>query len=280
MQCREIRYLAILDCYKVGTLGAGFPDMPALKVARKHDMRMLVKDLRFMDVAQRPIVVSLGHQLIERARGVGLVLGRASECGMQYADIERAGHGIGIAGYQIVGYLPLPEALPVQRNLQFIEDKAVRLACGEDLHVIWQTQTPGDLTFSVMVAVKDERTDAGLGELAHLVNEEQARVEVAPVTVIKITGYDDEGDLLVDRLSDEIVKGFAGRRPDSLRRRSRVSREPYERAVDMNIRGVDEAKGCHVIPKCIFPLLRSQQSYLYRCRSPRQPAMQAGPRKS
>ena len=42
-------------------------------------------------------------------------------------------------------------------------------------------------------------------------------MKVAPIAVIKVAGYDDKGDLLVNRLSDEIVKGFAGRRPDSLR---------------------------------------------------------------
>jgi hypothetical protein len=41
-------------------------------------------------------------------------------------------------------------------------------------------------------------------------------MKIAPVTVIKVAGYDDKCDLLVNRLSDEIVKGFAGRRSNSL----------------------------------------------------------------
>jgi len=49
-----------------------------------------------------------------------------------------------------------------------------------------------------------------------LEREEQAGMKIAPVTVIKVAGYDDKGDLLVNRLSDEIVEGFAGRRSNSL----------------------------------------------------------------
>ena len=68
-----------------------------------------------------------------------------------------------------------------------------------------------------MIAIENEGLDAGLGEPAHLKRKEQASMKVAPIAVIKVAGYDDKGDLLVNRLSDEIVKGFAGRRPDSLR---------------------------------------------------------------
>jgi hypothetical protein len=43
-------------------------------------------------------------------------------------------------------------------------------------------------------------------------------MKVTPVAVIKVARYDDKGHLLVNSLSDEIVKGLAGRRPDSLGR--------------------------------------------------------------
>lgn len=41
-------------------------------------------------------------------------------------------------------------------------------------------------------------------------------MKIAPVAVIKVTGYYDKGDLLVDRLPDEIIKCLSRCRPDSL----------------------------------------------------------------
>jgi hypothetical protein len=61
MQRREINYLPILDGDKMRALGAVFSDMTALKIAGKHDMRMLVKDLAVMDMPKSPVVVSLGE---------------------------------------------------------------------------------------------------------------------------------------------------------------------------------------------------------------------------
>ena len=79
-------------------------------------------------------------------------------------------------------------------------------------------------------------------------------MKVAPVAIIKIPGNDDKGDLLVNRMTDKTVKCFASCRPDSLGSRPLVSREPYERAVDMNVRGMDKAERCHLSPLFISVL--------------------------
>jgi len=64
-----------------------------------------------------------------------------------------------------------------------------------------------------VITVKDESSDAGLREPAHLERKEKAGMKVAPVAVIEVAGYDDKGNTLVNRLSDEIVKSVAGCRP-------------------------------------------------------------------
>jgi hypothetical protein len=146
---------------------------------------------------------------------------------MQHADIVHARHRIGIAGHKVVCDIALPEALAVQRYLQFVEDKAVGFTRGEYAHVIRKGQAFRDLTFGVVIAVKDESLDASLGEPAHLEGKEETGMEVAPVTVIEVAGNDDKGDLLVNRLSDKIVKGLAGRGSDALSGRSFMPRKTY-----------------------------------------------------
>ena len=48
-----------------------------------------------------------------------------------------------------------------------------------------------------MITVKDESSDAGLREPAHLERKEKAGMKVAPVAVIEVAGYDDKGNTLV-----------------------------------------------------------------------------------
>lgn len=69
---------------------------------------------------------------------------------------------------------------------------------------------------------------------------------------VEVSGYDDKGDMLVNRLPDKTVKGLAGRGPDALSGRSFMPRETYEQAVDMNVRGMDKAERCHSSPPCVY----------------------------
>ena len=153
MQRREFRNLPILDRHEVGALGAGLPDMPALEITREYDMRMLVKDLSIMDMTESPIVVSLGNEFIDGTRSIVLVARRATQRRVQDADIEHAGLGIGIAGHEVVGDIALSEALAVQRDLEFIENKGLSLAGREGIHIVRETQAFGDLTFCIVIAI-------------------------------------------------------------------------------------------------------------------------------
>jgi len=190
--------------------------MPALEIAGKYDMRILVKDLPIMDMTESPVVVPLGNEFVEAARGVVLVAYRASQGRMQDSHIEHVGHGIRIIGHEIVGNIALPKTVSMQGDFEFIEYKGIGLVCGENYYIVTEAQTFGDLTFRIMIAIKDEGPNPGLGKPAHLHREEQARMKVAPVAVIKITGYHYKGDLLVNRLLDEIIERLSCRRPDSL----------------------------------------------------------------
>src|SRR6201999_4344658 len=57
--------------------------VPALQVAGEHGPGFCAHALAAMDVAERPVVVTLAFQLIERARRIRLVTGAAIDRGVE-----------------------------------------------------------------------------------------------------------------------------------------------------------------------------------------------------
>src|SRR5271154_3096832 len=92
-------------------LGTGLADVPALDVAREYDGRLLVQDLALMDVPQRPVVVSLGNQSVDRAGGIVAVTIATRRAGMQQTDVEAALLGDGIGFREVFGNCLGGEAL-------------------------------------------------------------------------------------------------------------------------------------------------------------------------
>ncbi len=73
-------------------------------------------------------------------------------------------------------------------------------------------------------------------------DEKKAGLIVPPIAVIKIAGDDDEGDLLFDCLTYEIVESNAGRSANAFGSGALVSGQTLERTVKMNVASMDEAK--------------------------------------
>ena len=144
------------------------PDMPPLEIAGKDYVRILVKDLPGMDMTESPVVVSLANEFIESARGVVLVACHSAQCSMQDADIEHATYRIGIARHEVVGDVALPEALPVQRDIECFENESLRLAVREGLYIARKTEAFSNLTFRIVIAIENKGLDVGLGEPSHL----------------------------------------------------------------------------------------------------------------
>ena len=99
----------------------------------------------------------------------------------------------------------------MQRDLQLVECKCLRLACAEDMHVIGQVEPPGDLAFGIVIAVEQVDRDTFLVEPPHLRDEEQPGLVVPPVAVIQIPGDDNKIGLLLDDQSNQRIKRLAGR---------------------------------------------------------------------
>jgi hypothetical protein len=93
-----------------------------------------------------------------------------------------------------------------------------------------------------MIAIEQEDRDSGLCETTHLPDEKKAGLIVPPIAVIEVTSDDDEGDLLFDRLADEVIERDARCGPDSFSGRALLPGKSLERTIKMNVAGVNEAK--------------------------------------
>jgi hypothetical protein len=93
-----------------------------------------------------------------------------------------------------------------------------------------------------MIAVEQEHRDSSLREPAHLPDEEQSGLVVAPVPVIEVTSDDDECDPFFNRLADEVIERDARCGPDSFSGRALLPGQSLERTIEMNVAGVNEAK--------------------------------------
>ena len=79
----------------------------------------------------------------------------------------------------------------------------------------------------------------------HLPGEEQPCLVVAPVTVVEVPSDDEKVDLLFNCQTDEPVKGLSGSGSHSFGCVTFVASQSLERAVKVNVGGVQEAKGPH-----------------------------------
>lgn len=108
------------------------------------------------------------------------------------------------------------------------------------MYVVGQLQSTGHFAFCVVVAVEQVDRDVCLSKPSHLPDKEQTSVEVFPVPVVNVTGDHHEIDLLVDRMRHEVVESVARCSAQALSRRVGIGRQPPQRAVKVQVGGVDE----------------------------------------
>ena len=162
----------LLDGDEIRALGACFADMPSLKVSGENHMGILVENNAVMNVTERPIIVALGHEVIERTGCIVRMAVHAAHAGVQNADIEDAVDRLWVRGGEVVGNIALPEALAMKCNAKFLKYKRLRLASGKHIDALGHAQAPGDLAFCIVVAVEDKGRDVRFREASHLTGEE------------------------------------------------------------------------------------------------------------
>ena len=235
---RQLHDLAAFHRNQGSPLGSGLPYVAPLQVPGEDDVGSLMKHCGLMHVAQRPVVVALVDQIGEGARRVVVMAAHAAEPRVQDADVERSGDGLRISQGQIVDDGALPEALPVEDDAQIVDSRGFGSSRSEDMDVVRQGQAAGDLALGIMVAMEQVDRNAGLVETAHLADEVQAGVVVAPVTVVEIARDDEKGHLLFDGNSNELIERFPRSRADALRDASLLPGKPFQRTVEVNVRSV------------------------------------------
>ncbi len=84
----NLGYLTIVDGHQCAALRTGLTNVSSLCISRKYNPWVLTNHLTFMNMAQRPVVISFRTQPISGARSIGLMPWLAIEAGVQHTDIE------------------------------------------------------------------------------------------------------------------------------------------------------------------------------------------------
>ena len=231
-----------IDADEQTALGAGFADVPPLRVAGEGDGRVVAQPLLLVDVAQGPVVVMLCAQVFHRAWGIGLVALAARGRRVQQADVKHPRHGGRIAGARFSGHGRLREALPVDRHVPLGQADRFGLLGGKETNVVGQRQSPGHLVGRVVVAGDEEDGDAGLAQPDHLRDEEQARAEFPPIAVVQVAGDEDELDGLGEGQLDQVLQGPARGLACRLDRGALIAFQAAQGAVEVKIGGMDKPR--------------------------------------
>jgi hypothetical protein len=96
------------------------------------------------------------------------------------------------------------------------------------------------------VVTGDEKDrDTGQMEFAHRPDEIQPRAHVLPVAVEQVPGEDNEIHRFVDRPSHQSVERRSGRAPDFRFRQPLVAGQAVQRAIQMDVSGVEKSEVGH-----------------------------------
>ena len=128
--------LAADHAHQFAALGAGFPGVAPLQIAGIHHPRLVTHHLAGVHMAQRPVVVALAAQRVQRSGRVGVVAFGAGQAGVQQADVEVARHRHRVARHQVFRHLPVGEAVAVDGHAQVVELHGLGRAAGKHLDIV------------------------------------------------------------------------------------------------------------------------------------------------
>lgn len=127
-------------------------------------MRHFVENCALVDVAERPIVVTLSDQFPNRTRRIWRMRCVAFESGVQHGNVEHSCRWLAVCLREVLEGMRFLVAAAVHGNANVIHD--VRLAaviCQLD-HALGRCQVPCDAALSVVITVNDDDTDASARE--------------------------------------------------------------------------------------------------------------------
>ena len=232
----DLSNLTIAHCDDGCALGSRFPRAASLQIAGIDDVRIGVQHRAAVDMAQRPIVIAMIDELLDRARRIGRVIALAALAGgMQHADIEVARNRGRIISGDILGHVTLREAATMHRHLQRFDGNRLSAFAVEDMDIGRHGELGSEAIFGIMIAEDHEHLDSGLLEAPHLVDEEESGLKIAQVAVKDVACEYNEAAAFVDRKRNEVLERVARGAVDARGVIGRLGGQTEERAVEMEV---------------------------------------------
>ena len=233
---------AIFDIDDHRALRPAFAHAAPLQIAGIDDIRIARHDLKFMDVAERPIIVAARRHVREGAGCIGCVT-RATVAGrVQQADVEPAMLRLRIGERPIVGYLARRETATVNGHAQVLQQSGLGFPRRKDRNGFGQRDGRGHDTLGVMISLDDVDRDQLAMEPRQFACKEQADRRIAPFAIIDVARYQDEGDPLVDSLRDKAGEGTTARLRKAACDGLVLEREAKQGAAQVQVGGMKEAE--------------------------------------
>jgi hypothetical protein len=159
---------------------------------------------------------------------------------VQQADIEKAGSSSRVIARKIVRHFARGKSLAVDGHPEILQVDGFRLLVREHPHVGRQPEAFRDLAGGVVIARHDENRNVRLRQPGDLPREKEAGVVILPVAVVDIAGDHHERHLLRDGQVDDAFQRATRGRTEPLHRRTLVSLQPVQRAIEMDVGDVQE----------------------------------------
>uniref|UniRef100_A0A6J7MTT7 Unannotated protein n=1 Tax=freshwater metagenome TaxID=449393 RepID=A0A6J7MTT7_9ZZZZ len=206
--------------------------------------------LTIVNVAERPVIDGSRHQIGGAARGIVAVCPDATDVGVEHTDDGAAGQArkqrneiVRLGGGPITdtGHLHLhtvAETHPMRRHLTDREDLDTGRQLGSALPLREQR---------VVVAVRNEDADAGLGQFAQPEDDPPLCAGIALGRIEDVSGEHDELDPLAQRHLDEPAERCARQADDAVvRGGAEQPTEGLQRCAEVEVGGVEKPSRCHV----------------------------------
>jgi hypothetical protein len=229
-----------LHPHQGGALRPLLVDVAPLQIARKHHPgRMPVQLAPQMDMPQRPVIVAVRGELLDRAGGVAAVVGVLGG-GVQQPDIDLARHRRRVGERQVVGDRLVREALPMDHHRQPRHLEAMRPVRIEQGGTLGPGQLPGEHALCVMVAADGIDRNPRPREPPELPHQEVPGGIILPIAIEQIPGEQHERHLFPQREVHEVDHGLPRGAADALG--GGTGFEAAQGRVEVEVGGVEEGE--------------------------------------
>lgn len=155
--------------------------------------------------------------------------------GMEQADIKEIGAGKRKLDRQIFRYCLLIEPLTMHYYAQILQNQRFRGMVRGPEDIVWQAHILGHVTGGVVIAGNEQDLNARFPQPGHLGREKETGIVILPITVVEVTGNEDERHRFGHGQFYQGFKGLAGRSSDFLHRGSGILLKADEGTIEMNV---------------------------------------------